>query len=74
MHVLTHLFLCSIYFVKLNVPETKGLTLEQIEQKFQELRRNGGPEIAVAVDMEPLLDTEAARYDEVATNAEVKTN
>ena len=31
----------SIYFVKTFVVETKGLSLEQIEQKFTEMRRNG---------------------------------
>jgi len=29
----------SIYFVKANVPETKGLTLEEIEQQFASMRR-----------------------------------
>lgn len=27
----------SIYFVKIHVPETKGLTLEEIEQKFKRI-------------------------------------
>jgi hypothetical protein len=27
----------SIYFVKVHVPETKGLTLEEIEQKFKSI-------------------------------------
>jgi hypothetical protein len=29
----------SIYFVKANVPETKGLALEEIEQKFTDMHR-----------------------------------
>lgn len=34
----SHFFLRSIYFIRVNVPETKGLTLEEIEQKFLIMR------------------------------------
>jgi hypothetical protein len=46
--------IASIYFVKANVPETKGLNLEQIEQQFREMRSRGN-------DEEPLLHVEVAR-------------
>lgn len=32
----------SIYFVNTKVPETKGLTLEEIEDKFASMTRAGG--------------------------------
>jgi hypothetical protein len=41
---------CSLYFVKIHVPETKGLTLEQIEQQFAALSR-----VVPSSEMEPLL-------------------
>jgi hypothetical protein len=45
---------CSLYFVKAYVPETKGLSLEQIEAQFSSLARRDriGSD---GSEMEPLL-------------------
>jgi hypothetical protein len=40
----------SIYFIRKNIPETKGLTLEEIEQQFHLLSK--GPE---SPESNPLL-------------------
>jgi Sugar (and other) transporter len=41
---------CSLYFIKIHVPETKGLTLEQIEEQFVALSRGDR-----SSELEPLL-------------------
>jgi hypothetical protein len=43
----------SIYFVKIRIPETKGLALERIEEQFDEIRNRGG--IIARAEEEPLL-------------------
>ena len=45
----------SIYFVKVCVPETKGLTLEQIEQQFSSMRRTRR-RVGVSLETVALLD------------------
>jgi len=49
---------CSIVFVKIYVPETKGLTLEEIEQQFESLRRGPTTDDAntSVAEMERLVD------------------
>lgn len=48
------LIIHSIYFIRIHVPETKGLTLEEVEVQFEKMRqatsRTGDEEV------EPLLD------------------
>jgi len=46
----------SIYFVKTKVPETKGLSLEEIEQQFTNMYQQNAGYIATSVL--PLLDSD----------------
>jgi hypothetical protein len=57
------LWVHSIYFVKVHIPETKGLTLEEIEQKFKnmEAERTATRAATSRTEADPLLDLEAER-------------
>jgi hypothetical protein len=46
---------CSLYFVKAHVPETKGLSLEQIEAQFRSLARRDRISNEGSNEVEPLL-------------------
>jgi len=45
----------SIYFIFAKVPETKGLTLEEIEQQFAELEKARAT-TELTAEREPLLE------------------
>jgi hypothetical protein len=45
----------SIYFVKVHVPETKGLTLEEIEQTFKGIEAERRGVSASTAEADPLL-------------------
>ena len=48
----------SLYFVRANVPETKGLDLEEIEAQFRALERQRHGISSGSSELEPLMSQE----------------